>query len=440
MNMRSVLVVPISPRHAGNGLAHRARFWQRVLAELGDLTTLVVPVAGPFLPGGDEVEVSPGADRDTTAVMPYRARQAPRALGAAWGSKLEAFDVVVGLRSYLGPFCLGLRDTSTARVVIDLDDDDATFYASIGQHDEAALFAALVTQMRAQADEVVAAHSFDGITEIPNSVDLGPPHPDQQREPLMVMVGNFGYDPNVVGARWFIDNVVPVVHAAVPDARVVIAGPGSEQFAPFGRGFVDDIEALYQLVSVAVVPVLAGSGTRIKALEAWAHGVPVVGTTVGLSGLAFEDNLHALVADDPAAFAEAIVQVLTDNSLERRLGDAGRHLVENRYSSAQVGAAAQQLITTVLARPTSSRFSHSPHLAVTETHDGLVVVEPVHGRAHHLNSTAAIVFALADGAASDEEMSSSVQQLFSLSEPPRAAVAEAISRLCAEGLLVSNGL
>jgi glycosyltransferase involved in cell wall biosynthesis len=75
-----------------------------------------------------------------------------------------------------------------------------------------------------------------------------------------------------------------------------------------------------------------GSGTRLKALEALAAGRPVVGTSIGLEGLDLVDGQHALVADDPQAFATAILRMLGDDQLAAGLVAAGRRLVEDRYS------------------------------------------------------------------------------------------------------------
>src|SRR5207302_11444148 len=82
---------------------------------------------------------------------------------------------------------------------------------------------------------------------------------------------------------------------------------------------------------VALVPLRIGSGTRIKALDAMAAGRPVVGTTIGLGGLELERGRHALIEDEPCAMASAIVELLTDDELARRLAADGRDFVERRY-------------------------------------------------------------------------------------------------------------
>jgi glycosyltransferase involved in cell wall biosynthesis len=83
---------------------------------------------------------------------------------------------------------------------------------------------------------------------------------------------------------------------------------------------------------VAVVPLLTGSGTRLKILEAWAAGLPVVSTTVGAEGLPVRDGETALVADGGPAFAAAVTRLLTCMELRHTLGNAGRLLLEKEFT------------------------------------------------------------------------------------------------------------
>jgi glycosyltransferase involved in cell wall biosynthesis len=83
---------------------------------------------------------------------------------------------------------------------------------------------------------------------------------------------------------------------------------------------------------VAIVPLLAGSGTRIKILEAWAAGTPVVSTTFGAEGLEYRDGEHLVLADDPENFTAAVSQLLALPVNRERIGAAGRRLYEERYT------------------------------------------------------------------------------------------------------------
>ena len=93
-----------------------------------------------------------------------------------------------------------------------------------------------------------------------------------------------------------------------------------------------DLRPHYEWADLAVVPIAAGGGTRIKLLEAFAHGVPVVATTIGAEGIAAEHGAHLVIADAPEGFAAACCRVLSDPALAARLAAAARQLVEAAYS------------------------------------------------------------------------------------------------------------
>ena len=83
---------------------------------------------------------------------------------------------------------------------------------------------------------------------------------------------------------------------------------------------------------VAVVPLLAGSGTRFKIVEAWAAGTPVISTRLGAEGLPYNPGEHLLICEEPAEFAEAILFLLDAPEARAQLAEAGRRLYESRYT------------------------------------------------------------------------------------------------------------
>jgi glycosyltransferase involved in cell wall biosynthesis len=108
-------------------------------------------------------------------------------------------------------------------------------------------------------------------------------------------------------------------------------------------GQVEDVRPYLSRAKVAVVPLWSGGGTRLKVLEAFAAGRPVVSTTIGAEGIDARDGEHLLLADSPEAFAEAIVRVLVDDALAAGLGSAGRQLAEERYGWGNI---TRQLVAT----------------------------------------------------------------------------------------------
>jgi glycosyltransferase involved in cell wall biosynthesis len=97
-------------------------------------------------------------------------------------------------------------------------------------------------------------------------------------------------------------------------------------------GSVADIRPHLHAGDLSVIPLRVGSGTRLKAFEAMASGLPVVSTTLGVEGLGLSPGEHYLAADTEADFADAVLRLLDDSALRTRLAEAGRALLEARYS------------------------------------------------------------------------------------------------------------
>jgi glycosyltransferase involved in cell wall biosynthesis len=95
---------------------------------------------------------------------------------------------------------------------------------------------------------------------------------------------------------------------------------------------VEDAVLELARAKVAVVPLLAGSGTRLKILEAWAAGVPVVSTSLGAEGLPVRHGDQLLLADGGVEFAEAVSRLLASKELRREVGRAGRLLLEKEFT------------------------------------------------------------------------------------------------------------
>ncbi len=110
-------------------------------------------------------------------------------------------------------------------------------------------------------------------------------------------------------------------------ARIVAADPRIELTGP-----VADAVSELARAKAAIVPVLAGSGTRVKIIEAWAAGVPVVSTTLGAEGLRARAGEHLLLADDAQGFQDAVSSLLSSPALSKRIGGAGRQLFECEFT------------------------------------------------------------------------------------------------------------
>jgi len=95
---------------------------------------------------------------------------------------------------------------------------------------------------------------------------------------------------------------------------------------------VPDLDPFLAAASVSIVPLRVGGGTRLKILNALAHGIPTVSTTIGAEGLALEPGRDLLLGDEPDAFARQVAALIGDESLRARLRENGRRTVTARYS------------------------------------------------------------------------------------------------------------
>ena len=171
----------------------------------------------------------------------------------------------------------------------------------------------------------IQAMTGDVVPVIPNGVDLSAYSSVSRAERVpgrVVFTGAMRHQPNASGARWYAEHVHPLVIEAVRDATFEIVGadpPASVAALASGSvsitGHVESVIPHLAQASVAVVPLDAGGGTRLKVLEAFAAGVPVVSTSVGAEGLDVQRDTHLLIADTPRDFADADIRVLRGTDL-----------------------------------------------------------------------------------------------------------------------------
>ncbi len=144
-------------------------------------------------------------------------------------------------------------------------------------------------------------------------------YPGGPRDPFtMLFLGSFRHVPNQVALEWFARHVLPLIFEKCPQAKLLVAGSDPPPRHAFDYlsgaiemlGFVDDIEPLFSKCAVFVCPIRSGSGVRVKLLEAFASGIPVVSTYIGAEGLARNSGEFCYLADDPAEFAAEVVEVL----------------------------------------------------------------------------------------------------------------------------------
>ena len=194
-----------------------------------------------------------------------------------------------------------------------------------------------VSQAEAQA---VAAVVGKPVTVIPNGVATGEYlPPGEAKHGRLIYNGALSYGPNREAVLWFVEAILPKITENVPDVHLVVTGR-ADAAPPELRnhpqvtltGFVADLKPVLAEAQVCVTPLRSGGGTRLKILEAWAAGIPVVATTVGAAGLeGSRDGEHLLLADTPERFAEQTIRLLQDAPLRQKLTCNARALVEEHY-------------------------------------------------------------------------------------------------------------
>jgi polysaccharide biosynthesis protein PslH len=200
-------------------------------------------------------------------------------------------------------------------------------------------FSQVLTTSASDAAAVLGIAPTTRVAVYPNALPWIP-QPERTDEEVVMFSGNMEYHPNRSAVRFFRTGIWPILRERWPALVWRLVGKNPAAVSRFTAGDprievtgpVDDAIRELARARVAVVPLLAGSGTRFKILEAWSAGVAVVSTTIGAEGLPARDGENLLVADGGPAFAAAVTRVLENTNLRRQLGEAGRSLWERELT------------------------------------------------------------------------------------------------------------
>ncbi|MFN0303277.1 MAG: glycosyltransferase [Burkholderiales bacterium] len=216
-----------------------------------------------------------------------------------------------------------------------------------------------------------AHYGVPAVGTIPTGVDLEflqyhVPRPLAPRAPAnVVFVGSMDWLANIEGIEYFMDAIWPSIQAGRPGVRMTVVGrnpPARLVEAARARrlpwtftGFVDDVRPFMRRANVSVIPLRVGGGTRMKAYEAMASGVPVVSTGVGIEGLPLTPGIHFEQAEDPAAFAQSVLGLLGDDARRLELSRTARGYVEANFSSRRVARVFEQICWETMGRPSADQ-------------------------------------------------------------------------------------
>ena len=213
---------------------------------------------------------------------------------------------------------------------------------------------------RAVFERHLSLESRGNIEIIPNGVDVTHYHPNFTREAAahLIYIGSMDWYPNEDAVSFFADDMFPKIQEKVPDVKFSIVGGNpskrvqklADRHGIVVTGRVPDIKPYFEETTVFVVPLRIGSGTRLKILEALAMGKAIVSTSVGAEGLALRDGEEIFIADAPVTFAEAVIRLLTDQPLRRRIGENGRARVEQDYDWRSIGEKLYNVYESLMER------------------------------------------------------------------------------------------
>jgi glycosyltransferase involved in cell wall biosynthesis len=174
--------------------------------------------------------------------------------------------------------------------------------------------------------------------------------------PTLVYVGGLRYRPNVEAVIRLASGVLPVVRRRHPAARLRVVGDYGAEIAALAAvpgveivGRVDHVRDELLGAHVTAVPMISGGGTRIKIIEAFAHGLPVVSSTVGAEGLAVEPGKHLVIEDDLERMGEAVADLLEDRAARIAMAERAHERFAERYTPAAVAVAIRGVIDEVFA-------------------------------------------------------------------------------------------
>jgi len=281
------------------------------------------------------------------------------------------FSVIHTDQLYMAQYGLWARNaipSQSIRLILDKHNTDFLIFQRLAQVErnpfkrllyerEWRLLKRFEADILAQFDRVVTVTDEDRFTlqtllesgkrplfkTIPICVDTQVVQPVRQRPDAcdVLHLGTMFYPPNVEGVMWFAREVWPRIKAQAPEATFTVVGKNPplkvKRLAENSErgirvtGYVPDPQPFLEQARMFIVPLFAGSGMRVKILDAWRWGLPVISTSIGAEGIGYRDGENILIADEPEAFARAVVRLMSDDGLNQALRQNGRGWVEEHY-------------------------------------------------------------------------------------------------------------
>ncbi|MDB5080445.1 MAG: hypothetical protein JWP00_2369 [Chloroflexi bacterium] len=201
----------------------------------------------------------------------------------------------------------------------------------------------------------------DKVTVLPNGADLKGytfrPYQVESRPKRLIFNGALTFNLNYEAMHFFLNEIFPLLRQQEPELEVLITGrcenldrlklvqgQAARLEGVIFTGYVEDIRPIVASSRACIVPLRQGGGTRLKILEAFALGTPVIATTKGAEGLAAQSGQHLLLADEPAEFARSVLRLINQPALAARLTASARRLTEIYYDWDQIALQLHSLL------------------------------------------------------------------------------------------------
>jgi glycosyltransferase involved in cell wall biosynthesis len=193
------------------------------------------------------------------------------------------------------------------------------------------------------ADTMRREYNIENVSDIPTGVDTEffAPGGDVQKDQFnIVFTGSMDWLPNEDAIQWFTEEILPLIRRQIPQVSLTVVGrnpfPSLVELSKKDRSIVvtsrvPDVRPFMEKASVYIVPIRIGGGTRLKIYEAMAMGLPMVSTTVGAEGLPVVDSEEILLRDTPQEFAEAVLKLLQDRNLAKKIGERAAQTVREKF-------------------------------------------------------------------------------------------------------------
>ena len=278
----------------------------------------------------------------------------------------EHFDVVQLEMLYMTPYVETIRENSKAMIVLRAHNVEHKIWERIAKETKFFLKRWYINHLAKTLKEyeLNALETVDGIAAITRKdaaffrkycskpiIDIPygvypeefTPKYEIEGKPKFYHIGSMNWMPNEEGIRWFIDEVLPKTVEKVPDFVYHLAGRSMPEWLTNLKslhvnviGEVPDAKAFVAQHDVAIVPLLSGSGIRIKIIESMAMGKTVITTRVGAEGILYDEDVNIIIAENKAKMVEAIRAINENPQIAVKIGQAARKLVEETYDNRKI--------------------------------------------------------------------------------------------------------